>query len=89
MSSRSVPDWGWAEHGHCRGQSLGLFFGIHNERPSRRLAREGQAVSVCGTCPVRERCLEHALTMPERHGVWGGCTEEEISVLRQHRRASA
>jgi WhiB family redox-sensing transcriptional regulator len=38
---------------------------------------------------VRETCLEHALTVREKDGVWGGCTERERRrILRQRRRAS-
>jgi WhiB family redox-sensing transcriptional regulator len=32
---------------------------------------------VCAECPVRLECLEHALTRPELHGVWGGMSERE------------
>ena len=32
---------------------------------------------ICAACPVREACLEHALAVREKHGVWGGLTERE------------
>jgi WhiB family redox-sensing transcriptional regulator len=47
------------------------------------------AKAVCDQCPVREACLEHALSVREKDGVWGGCTERERRrILRQRRRAS-
>lgn len=35
------------------------------------------ALAVCSSCPVRTTCLDHALTAPERFGVWGGTTAEQ------------
>jgi WhiB family redox-sensing transcriptional regulator len=28
--------------------------------------------ALCGTCPVRDDCLEYAITHDERYGIWGG-----------------
>ena len=36
-----------------------------------------EAKAVCDVCPVREDCLEHAITNREHNGVWGGATERE------------
>jgi WhiB family redox-sensing transcriptional regulator len=47
------------------------------------------AKAVCAQCPVREACLAHALSVREKDGVWGGCTERERRrIIRQRRRAS-
>jgi WhiB family redox-sensing transcriptional regulator len=35
-----------------------------------------KAIAVCMRCPVRRECMKHALTWPERHGIWGGATEQ-------------
>jgi WhiB family redox-sensing transcriptional regulator len=32
------------------------------------------ALEVCESCPVQRDCLQHALTTPEREGIWGGKT---------------
>ncbi|MFO7779763.1 MAG: WhiB family transcriptional regulator [Nitriliruptoraceae bacterium] len=36
-----------------------------------------EAKRICGTCPVRSDCLEHALANDERFGIWGGLSERE------------
>jgi hypothetical protein len=33
--------------------------------------------ALCGACPVRQDCLDFALTKPELVGVWGGTTQAE------------
>lgn len=50
-----------------------------------------EAKGVCGRCPVREACLEWALTTGQNpDGVWGGLTQDERArVIRRRRRASA
>jgi hypothetical protein len=36
-----------------------------------------EAMAICGRCPVRQECLDYALSLPQRHdfGVWGGTNE--------------
>ncbi len=34
-------------------------------------SRDAAAIQVCRVCPVRDPCLDHALAVPEPHGVWG------------------
>ena len=81
-----VPRYGWQERAACRDQPVELFFGTDGEPKAQRQAREARAVALCGTCPVRLRCLEHAGLVPERYGVWGGTTEEDrLSGRRQER----
>lgn len=33
------------------------------------------AKAFCSDCPVFQECLTHALTKPERHGVWAGTSK--------------
>jgi WhiB family redox-sensing transcriptional regulator len=35
------------------------------------------AVAVCNRCTVREQCADYAITINDRHGVWGGLTVEQ------------
>ena len=42
-------------------------------------------VAECYACPARLKCLEHALTVGEPHGIWGGWTEEQRAELSSRR----
>lgn len=83
---RNAPavDYAWQENAACLGTSGELFLGPDDERPRERARRESLAVVLCTTCPVRQECLEHALTVPERHGVWGGTTPADRAEMRPH-----
>jgi WhiB family transcriptional regulator, redox-sensing transcriptional regulator len=56
---------------------------MHTERKHERLARERRAKTICAACPVRDECLQHAVTSDERYGIWGGLNQEERRGLRQ------
>ena len=46
------------------------------------------ARSICESCPIRVKCLEHAMEMKERFGMWGGLTPiERRRIERNKRRA--
>ncbi len=71
----------WHKRAVCRGAGTALFFLEHGD-PSAPRAR-----ALCASCPVREECLEFALTDPAgRCGIWGGTTEKDRRHLRQERR---
>ena len=65
----------WRELAACRGADLSLFFPERGEsaEPARR---------VCAACPVRQPCLDYAITNGIVHGIWGGLTERERRALR-------
>jgi WhiB family redox-sensing transcriptional regulator len=65
-----VDDWNWQAQGRCRESAPELFFPEDYGRTGLR-AREEQAKQICRDCPVVTHCREHALNMPETHGVWG------------------
>jgi WhiB family redox-sensing transcriptional regulator len=72
----------WREKARCRGVAPEIFYPPEDDDAL-------EAKSVCAACPVREACLEHALTRREKIGVWGGMTERERRrLLRQRRKAS-
>ena len=48
-----------------------------------------EAKAVCGECPVRVACLDHALGYGEKAGVWGGTTERERRRILRQRRQTA
>jgi WhiB family redox-sensing transcriptional regulator len=78
----SATPLGWRQTARCRGVDPEIFHPISDED-----AEEARAI--CLLCPVREACLEYALTVREKSGVWGGLTERERRrVLRQRRRTA-
>lgn len=73
----------WKEQGACFGSADPRFF---PERGDRNKA----AKAICfDLCPVREECLEHALSRPEKWGIWGGTSERERQAIRKRRNADA
>ena len=72
----------WRRHAACRGLDPEIFFPALDDDVE-------DAKAVCAGCAVRETCLEFALQVREKEGVWGGATEKERRrILRQRRRAS-
>ena len=65
----------WRELAACRSTDLGLFFPERGESA-------GPARQVCAACPVRQPCLDYAITNRITHGIWGGLTERERRALR-------
>lgn len=41
------------------------------------------AKTICGKCDVREQCLQYALDMDERFGIWGGLSERERRAIKK------
>ena len=83
-----LPRFGWQDRAACRDEPLELFFGPDGERPTVRRAREAAALAVCARCPVVDSCLQHAMALPENHGVWGGTTEQQRAERRRRTRAA-
>lgn len=74
----------WRKHARCLGMDPGVF-----HPPGELDEAAAPAVAVCSVCPVREPCLEFAITHGEHHGVWGGQTERERRRLVRQRRRTA
>jgi hypothetical protein len=43
------------------------------------------ARQVCARCPVRQPCLDYAVTNQITHGIWSGLSERERRALRSSR----
>ena len=72
-------DVDWMRDAACLQSNVDRFY---PDQPHFEDARE-----VCRSCPVIEPCLDYALAVPERHGVWGGRTPlERIELLRKRER---
>jgi WhiB family redox-sensing transcriptional regulator len=77
--------WDWQLLGACRGNDPESFFHPEGERGSSRVQRDLAAKAVCATCPVLRQCADHALTVREPYGVWGGMSEDEREAIYQRR----
>lgn len=81
-----TTEWEWQYRGACVGMDSSLFFHPDGERGGTRRRRGERAKAICATCPVIDRCRDHALASHEPYGVWGGMTEEErYAILHVHR----
>jgi WhiB family redox-sensing transcriptional regulator len=78
-----LMDMSWRQRGACRGLDPEIFYPPSEDDVS-------EAKMICGTCAVREACLEYALDNREGDGIWGGATERERRrMLRQRRKTAA
>ena len=48
-----------------------------------------EAKKVCGMCPVQAQCLEYALDLGVRDGIYGGKSERERRALLRERKEKA
>jgi hypothetical protein len=60
----------WREQAACRDTNLNMFFPGRGETA-------GPARQVCARCPVRQPCLDYAISNRIVYGVWGGLTGRE------------
>jgi WhiB family redox-sensing transcriptional regulator len=65
----------WRELAACRGTDLEVFF-------PERGGSAGPARQACAACPVRQPCLDYAISNRIVHGIWGGLTERERRALQ-------
>jgi WhiB family redox-sensing transcriptional regulator len=67
----------WREQANCRTIGPELFY-----EPEHAAA----ALEVCAGCEVRTDCLNHALSVPEYNGVWGGLRAADRVTITGRRR---
>ena len=72
----------WRKKAACQGLDPESFYPAEDDDA-------GLAKAICNECPVQEPCLEYALSVREKDGVWGGCTERERRRLIRQRRRTA
>lgn len=82
----SIPDETWKLEGVCRTVDPELFF------PSRdddgNIVGEYNPVvakRICTGCPVRDMCLEYALSNNEQWGIWGATSYTERKEIHRQR----
>lgn len=81
--------WQWRYDGLCRTLNPDLFFHPDGERNPARGERDETAKQVCFRCPVMQQCRDHALSVGEAYGVWGGMSEPERREARKYNRNTA
>jgi len=74
----------WRQMARCRGVDPEVFYPVSDDDDAA-----DEAKSICALCPVREACLEYALSTREKNGVWGGLTERERRRVLRRRRKTA
>jgi len=85
-----VGDGSWRRRAACHGFPPEVFFPPEEgEGPSTPWSPE-PAQAVCAACPVRPECRAWALATRQKHGVWGGMTEQQLRrrIAAPRRRAS-
>lgn len=73
----------WRHEAACQHVDPDLFFPI-GAGPAAA-AREREAKQVCNLCPVRQSCLQWAIST-NVDGVWGGTSEQERRSLSRRAR---
>jgi WhiB family redox-sensing transcriptional regulator len=61
-------DLAWQDEANCKGSDADLFF-------PERGASTRVAKAICRECRVREQCLDFAVTVKAKFGIWGGMNE--------------
>lgn len=85
---RSWPVPGWHAWALCGGMPFSAFFGAaSDERPTMKRSEISAARAVCAGCPVKQECLDWALSRREQFGVWGGTSGRQRARMRAEMRA--
>ena len=98
FSELQVP--GWADSGEKIGlkdvtftydNAKAFTLPCHSADPELFYSETDQGIAeakaLCGTCPVRNKCLDGALSRQEPCGVWGGQLIEDGIIIERKRRA--
>lgn len=70
----------WTDEAACKGQDTDLFF-IETYGSYRPMITD-----YCAHCPVRQDCLDYAIRLDIRDGLWGGLSPHE---RRRYKRSAA
>jgi hypothetical protein len=69
----------WHDKARCKDVDKpdDMFFGEdeNHNRTSLTITKIREVKAFCMGCPVFTDCLTHALTQPERHGIWAGTSK--------------
>ena len=82
VEALAVGELSWQDYANCRGADADLFF-------PERGASTRKAKAICGECQVRAQCLDFAIDVGEKFGIWGGMSERERRRVRRERQVAA
>lgn len=68
----------WKADAACRGMDTNLFFPAKGDHRAMLHVR-----AICNGCTVREQCLDYAVQLGEKFGVWGGLSERQRRAVRR------
>ena len=89
----TMEERAWMRQGACAGSKTSVFY--PDDEDHANAVRVENAKRICNgdadhaPCPVRETCLEWAITHKEKIGVWGGASERERVRIRRRRQKDA
>lgn len=89
-STTFYPDEPAADESRTAAGSAGAGLGATDAEQVELDRSVAVAKAICASCTVSEECLEYALLVREKDGVWGGTTaRERLRILRARLRARA
>jgi len=75
------PEHSWRSDAACTGVDPDVFFPAGEDAALAEKAKE-----ICAVCPVREACLQYALSTNQTEGVWGGLSSADRRRMRRRLR---
>lgn len=82
IEALAIGELAWQDYANCRGADADLFF-------PERGASTRKAKAICAECDVRAECLDYAIEIGEKFGIWGGMSERERRKVRRDRQIAA
>lgn len=80
----NIRDQEWIDSAACGSTVDDWLWHDHGDRDREAALKESK--KVCGSCPVRDSCLEYALADPGLKGIWAATTSD---MRREMRRKAA
>lgn len=79
-------DWEWLDQASCaRIKTPDIFFPPRDKEVYRVISDEAKTYCFGGNgnpaCPVRLKCLAHAISTDKVHGIWGGMSHRERNAF--------
>jgi WhiB family transcriptional regulator, redox-sensing transcriptional regulator len=73
----------WIQDAACKTTPDPGFIAERTNNAAKNHAMEKRPKEICRGCPVQFECLDHALKLPERGGIWGGKNDQERDAMAE------